>query len=139
MTPAGKPGSRSFPVVDAAAIRHAFKNATCACSHQLGIRVCEAGTAKPRAELPKVRIWVQETGPKFMIYFLGRDAAGRDGTIKRFTEHMNPRFARVVARDRTWVVARGRWLFPRRIQHLPTGARAPSANSPAPTTPDWNG
>ena len=42
-----------------------------------------------------MQIWTQETGQKFVILFEGRDAAGKGGTIKRFMEHLNPRYARV--------------------------------------------
>ena len=48
-------------------------------------------------ELLKLQSWVKETGRRLVIVFEGRDAAGKGGTIKRFTEHLNPRAARVVA------------------------------------------
>lgn len=50
-----------------------------------------------QVELLKLQQWVQETGSRIVILFEGRDAAGKGGTIKRFMEHLNPRFARVVA------------------------------------------
>ena len=52
--------------------------------------------------------------------FEGRDAAGKGGAIKRFTEHLNPRGARVVALEKPSDVERGQWYFQRYIQHLPT-------------------
>src|SRR5215213_6060352 len=51
-------------------------------------------------ELLKLQGWVKETGQKVLLLFEGRDAAGKGGTIKRFTEHLNPRGARVVALDK---------------------------------------
>ena len=48
-------------------------------------------------ELLKLQTWLQKTGHKVCVVFEGRDAAGKGGTIKRFMEHLNPRFARVVA------------------------------------------
>ncbi len=45
-------------------------------------------------ELLKLQSWVKDTGQKVVIVFEGRDAAGKGGTIKRFTEHLNPRGAR---------------------------------------------
>ena len=60
-------------------------------------REYEREKAQLQAELLKVQRWAQETGQKFVMLFEGRDAAGKGGTIKRFTEHLNPRFARVVA------------------------------------------
>ena len=48
-------------------------------------------------ELVKLQNWVKSTGERIVIVFEGRDAAGKGGTIKRFTEHLNPRGATVVA------------------------------------------
>ena len=48
-------------------------------------------------ELLKLQTWLKATGHKLVILFEGRDAAGKGGTIKRFTEHLNPRGATVVA------------------------------------------
>ena len=45
-------------------------------------------------ELLKLQNWVKEPGERIVILFEGRDAAGKGGTIKRFTEHLNPRGAR---------------------------------------------
>lgn len=73
-----------------------------------------------QAELLKVQIWAQETGQKFVLLFEGRDAAGKGGTIKRFTEHLNPRYARVVALNKPSERERGQWFFQRYIEHLPT-------------------
>src|SRR5258708_6702913 len=36
-------------------------------------------------ELVKLQNWVKETGQRIVILFEGRDAAGKGGTIKRFT------------------------------------------------------
>ena len=55
-----------------------------------------------------------------MILFEGRDAAGKGGTIKRFMEHLNPRFARVVALQKPTTTELGQWYFQRYVQHLPT-------------------
>src|SRR5260370_21492150 len=46
-------------------------------------------------ELVKLQNWVKSTGQRIVIIFEGRDAAGKGGTIKRFTEHLNPRGATV--------------------------------------------
>ena len=73
-----------------------------------------------QVELLKVQHWVQETGQKFVLLFEGRDAAGKGGTIKRFTEHLNPRTARVVALNKPSEEERGQWFFQRYIRHLPT-------------------
>lgn len=71
-------------------------------------------------ELLKMQNWVKETGQKVVILFEGRDAAGKGGTIKRITEHLNPRGARVVALEKPSEREKGEWYFQRYIQHLPT-------------------
>ncbi|MEM9579635.1 MAG: polyphosphate kinase 2 [Pseudomonadota bacterium] len=76
--------------------------------------------ARLQAELLKVQHWGQETGQKFVLLFEGRDAAGKGGTIKRFTEHLNPRAARVVALNKPSEKEQGEWYFQRYIEHLPT-------------------
>ncbi len=87
---------------------------------RLGRATYEAEKAALQAELLKVQIWAQETGQKFVLLFEGRDAAGKGGTIKRFTEHLNPRTARVVALNKPTETERGEWFFQRYIRHLPT-------------------
>ena len=80
----------------------------------------DAEKAALQVELLKVQHWVQETGQKFILLFEGRDAAGKGGTIKRFTEHLNPRAVRVVALNKPTDEERGQWFFQCYIKHLPT-------------------
>ncbi|MGY6536769.1 MAG: polyphosphate kinase 2 [Pararhodobacter sp.] len=80
----------------------------------------EQEKARLQAELLKVQLWAQDTGQRFVMLFEGRDAAGKGGTIKRFTEHLNPRFARVVALNKPSEAERGQWYFQRYVEHLPT-------------------
>lgn len=75
---------------------------------------------KLQVELLKLQAWVKETGQKIVMIFEGRDAAGKGGTIKRFTEHMNPRGARVVALEIPTDRERTQWYFQRYVQHLPS-------------------
>ena len=70
-------------------------------------------------ELVKLQNWVKDTGQKIVIVFEGRDAAGKGGTIKRFTEHLNPRGARVVALEKPTENERTQWYFQRYVTHLP--------------------
>jgi polyphosphate kinase 2 len=86
----------------------------------MGRAVYEVEKAKLQAELLKVQIWAQETGQKFVVLFEGRDAAGKGGTIKRFMEHLNPRYARVVALTKPSDAEKTQWFFQRYIAHLPT-------------------
>src|SRR3954452_10939948 len=71
-------------------------------------------------ELLKLQSWIKETGRRLVVVFEGRDAAGKGGTIKLFTEHLNPRGARVVALEKPTERERGQWYFQRYVNHLPT-------------------
>ena len=71
-------------------------------------------------ELLKLQYWGQDHGMRHIIVFEGRDAAGKGGTIKRFTEHLNPRAARVVALTKPTDRELGQWYFQRYVQHFPT-------------------
>jgi polyphosphate kinase len=70
-------------------------------------------------ELVKLQNWVKETGQRIVIVFEGRDAAGKGGTIKRFTEHLNPRGATVVALNKPSDRERTQWYFQRYVPNLP--------------------
>ncbi|MFC5140420.1 polyphosphate kinase 2 [Actinomycetospora rhizophila] len=72
-------------------------------------------------ELLKLQNWVRESGSRIVVLFEGRDAAGKGGTIKRFTEHLNPRGARVVALEKPSERERTQWYFQRYVEHLPAG------------------
>jgi len=73
-----------------------------------------------QVELLKLQNWMKETGQRVVVIFEGRDAAGKGGAIKRFTEHLNPRGGRVVALDKPSEQERGQWYFQRYVRHLPT-------------------
>jgi polyphosphate kinase 2 len=70
-------------------------------------------------ELVKLQNWVKDTGKRIAIVFEGRDAAGKGGTIKRFTEHLNPRGCSVVALEKPTERERTQWYFQRYVAHLP--------------------
>lgn len=71
-------------------------------------------------ELLKLQNYVKDNGLKILLIFEGRDAAGKGGTIKRMTEHLNPRGARVVALDKPSDVEKTQWYFQRYTHHLPS-------------------
>ena len=71
-------------------------------------------------ELLKLQRWSKKTGARHVIVFEGRDAAGKGGTIQRFTEHLNPRGARVVALEKPTETEKAQWYFQRYVTHLPT-------------------
>jgi polyphosphate kinase 2 len=73
-----------------------------------------------QVELLKLQNHVKETGLKILMIFEGRDAAGKGGTIKRITEHLNPRGARVVALEKPNDRESSQWYFQRYVTHLPS-------------------
>ena len=83
-------------------------------------KVYEAEKAKLQVELVKLQRWVKSSGQRVVLLFEGRDAAGKGGTIKRFTEYLNPRGARVVALSAPTETERGQWYFQRYVAELPT-------------------
>ncbi|KZB64068.1 polyphosphate kinase [Thalassospira lucentensis] len=72
-------------------------------------------------ELLKLQNWIKSENIKSLVIFEGRDAAGKGGTIKRFTEHLNPRGARVVALGKPNDREVTQWYFQRYVEHLPSG------------------
>lgn len=74
---------------------------------------------KLQIELLKFQNFVKEKGLKVLILTEGRDAAGKGGSIKRLTEHLNPRGCRVVALEKPSDVEKTQWYFQRYISHLP--------------------
>ena len=73
-----------------------------------------------QVELLKFQNWAQDTHTKHVLLFEGRDAAGKGGTIKRFMEHLNPRYARTVALTKPSDREQSQWYFQRYVQYLPT-------------------
>ncbi len=108
------------PADKLAEFRQAFEAGDYPYQDKMSRRSYENRKAQLQAELLKVQLWAQETGERFVLIFEGRDAAGKGGTIKRFTEHLNPRQARVVALNKPTWEEKGQWFFQRYIEHLPT-------------------
>ncbi|WP_373423377.1 polyphosphate kinase 2 [Variovorax paradoxus] len=72
-----------------------------------------------QGELVKLQDWVQHSRQKVVILFEGRDAAGKGGVIKRITQRLNPRVARVAALPAPNDRERTQWYFQRYAAHLP--------------------
>jgi polyphosphate kinase 2 len=72
-----------------------------------------------QAELVKLQEWVRVEGARVVVIFEGRDAAGKGSTIKRVTEYLNPRVARIAALPAPTERQRTEWYFQRYIEHLP--------------------
>ncbi|CAA0128356.1 Polyphosphate:GDP phosphotransferase [Mycolicibacterium vanbaalenii] len=81
--------------------------------------IYEAELFRLQTELVKLQEWVRDTGSRVVIVFEGRDAAGKGGTIKRITEYLSPRIARIAALPAPSDRERGQWYYQRYIAHLP--------------------
>ena len=106
---------------DPDAIRRLFENGEYPYKKKISRASYEKHKAELQVELLKVQEWVRSEGLKVVLLFEGRDAAGKGGTIKRFTEHLNPRGARVVALDKPTEREKSQWFFQRYIAQLPAG------------------
>jgi polyphosphate kinase 2 len=82
--------------------------------------VYEAELYRLQTELVKLQEWTRATGARIVVLFEGRDAAGKGGTIKRITEYLSPRSARIAALPAPGDREKGQWYFQRYIEHLPT-------------------
>ena len=105
---------------DPATVRRLFETGEYPYKRKISRASYEKHKAELQVELLKVQDWVIATGQKVVVLFEGRDAAGKGGTIKRFTEHLNPRGARVVALNKPTDQEKSQWYFQRYVQHLPS-------------------
>ena len=85
----------------------------------LSSKVYEAELFRLQAELVKVQEWVRSEGQRVVVVFEGRDAAGKGGTIKRISQYLNPRVARIVALPAPTERELSQWYFQRYVSHLP--------------------
>lgn len=85
----------------------------------LGTLRYEGELRQLQVELVKLQRWVQDHGKRLAVLFEGRDAAGKGGTIRRFTQHLNPRAMRVVALPKPTREETGQWYFQRYARQLP--------------------
>jgi polyphosphate kinase len=81
--------------------------------------VYQAEMFRLQTEFVKLQEWVRHSGSRLVVIFEGRDGAGKGGTIKRITEYLNPRVARIVALPAPTERQRGQWYYQRYIAHLP--------------------
>jgi len=92
-------------------------------AEEMGRKDYEAEMHGLQIALMRMQLWAQETGARVVVVFEGRDAAGKGGTIKRFTENLSPRQSKVVALSKPSDVERGEWYFQRYIRHMPTAGQ----------------
>src|SRR5689334_5007950 len=81
--------------------------------------IYEAELLRLQGELVQLQEWVKATGTRVVVIFEGRDAAGKGGAIKRVTENLNPRVARIVALPAPTERQKTQWYFQRYVEHLP--------------------
>jgi len=79
----------------------------------------ETELARLQSELVTMQQWVKASGNRVIAIFEGRDAAGKGSAIKRFTEVLNPRLAKIVALPAPTERQRTQWYYQRYIEHLP--------------------
>lgn len=88
-------------------------------NNKMNSRAYEKELAKLQVELVKLQEWIRNEGLKVVVVFEGRDAAGKGGVIKRITQRLNPRVARVVALGTPTEREKTQWYFQRYVPHLP--------------------
>lgn len=99
-------------------LRHLYKDKH---PNMLDRRTYYTNLLRLQAELIKLQHWVEVTGAKVLILCEGRDSAGKGGVIKRITQRLNPRVARVVALPAPTEREKTQWYFQRYVPHLPAG------------------
>nr|WP_245847580.1 polyphosphate kinase 2 [Dietzia natronolimnaea] len=104
---------------DAAGKKSSTKNLLPSGLEKLPKKAYEAELERLQAELVEMQAWLKETGNRLVVVFEGRDAAGKGSAIKRITQYLNPRFARVVALPAPTEVHKTQWYFQRYVEHLP--------------------
>jgi polyphosphate kinase 2 len=85
----------------------------------LSRKVYEAELLRLQTELAKLQEWVRAEGARLVVVFEGRDAAGKGGAVRRVTEYLNPRGARIAALPKPTERERTQWYFQRYVEHLP--------------------
>jgi polyphosphate kinase 2 len=83
-------------------------------------KVYEAEIFRLQTELVKLQEWTRQTGARVLVLFEGRDAAGKGGAIKRISEYLSPRVARIAALPTPTERELGQWYYQRYIAHLPS-------------------
>jgi polyphosphate kinase 2 len=87
---------------------------------KMAAKAYEEALRRLQIELVKMQQWVKQEGERIVVLVEGRDAAGKGGTIQRFTQYLNPRGARHVALPAPNDTERGQWYFQRYVAQLPT-------------------
>lgn len=99
---------------------HAFQSGNYPYDDKLKNKKYEAHLEALQIELTKLQSHLQQSGERVILIFEGRDAAGKGGTIRRYTHYLNPRHNRVVALSKPTETEQGQWYFQRYVAHFPT-------------------
>ena len=92
-------------------------------AHRLPRQAYEAELYRLQAELVKAQEWVRAEKARIVVIFEGRDAAGKGSTIKRVTQYLNPRIARIAALPAPTEREQAQWYFQRYVEHLPASGQ----------------
>src|SRR5437879_5444562 len=92
-------------------------------ARRLPRKIYEKELFRLQAELVRLQEWVRSEGARVVVAFEGRDAAGKGSTIKRVTEYLNPRIARIAALPAPTERERTQWYFQRYVEHLPANGQ----------------
>jgi polyphosphate kinase len=104
---------------DGASAKAKKKKSTAPGVRQIPDDVYRAELFRLQTEFVKLQEWVRYSGARLVVIFEGRDGAGKGGTIKRITEYLNPRVARIAALPAPSEREQGQWYYQRYIAHLP--------------------
>jgi polyphosphate kinase 2 len=104
-----------FSPIEARRDRVGFEMGT----EKLPRKVYETELLRLQTELVRMTEWIKREGVRVALVFEGRDAAGKGGVIKRITQYLSPRIARIVALPAPTEREQGQWYFQRYIAHLP--------------------
>jgi polyphosphate kinase 2 len=96
------------------------KQGTVSAAPAISKRAYKDSLRKLQVELVKLQRHFIKCNDKILVIFEGRDASGKDGTIKRIVQHLSPRETRVVALGKPTDRDRSSWYFQRYVQHLPS-------------------
>jgi polyphosphate kinase len=110
-----------------------------AASGRLPKELYEREQFRLQAEMVKVQEWVRAEGQRLVVVFEGRDAAGKGSAIKRVTQYLNPRVARIVALPAPTERERTQWYFQRYISQLPAAGEIVIFDRASPTGRASNG
>ncbi len=117
--PRAKDWSLEHAELPASVAALAFPHGDYAYDEEIDDDVYDDELKRLQIELVKLQAWAKAKGERIVCLFEGRDAAGKGGTIQRFTAEINPRQAHVVALDKPTEAEAGQWYFQRYVAHLP--------------------